>query len=571
MPLIDIRMDYQETKGAEELRCAMLGSGFTFNVLAQKINADDNNEQKVTVCDHSVPEIDLSQGYLKAQHVINCDDPFEQQNLNDLYETFQPTGRDVYSKLASIVREVLIRATMPAPLIWLYSYTPNQKTNTKSSRAFSFERFPDQVASSIIEFLYDLVDLHIPPDFLSHKNCDTSAPFFILLGENNDERRIELEHRMERRMKLKRRFNEMLTNTLTYIREYCYDVGNKRLISCKNGDHTDGHIRWNKWKKALMEKNQEEIDSIQSTMTTDSITFNHILGQGRVNQLGGVFINGRPLPLQIREAIISMAKQGIKPCHISRQLKVSHGAVSKILNRYAETGSISPGQIGGNPRARLTVQAVEKQLIIAFEENPHMSASELREVLIQKEVCTRSNVPSANAISKMIRSRGLLREKKMERKRLSYSIDSILGISIDECNKSSSDDDECSSTSPSSATGESARRNRTSFTSDQLDALEAAFKANTYPDAVEREAISKETGLSEEKIMTWFSNRRARCRKHIPAYQQMYNSTSTFGASTSPVAALQYHQMLAQPLLFNPLLFPTTNFLQTTTTGNDRY
>ena len=49
---------------------------------------------------------------------------------------------------------------------------------------------------------------------------------------------------------------------------------------------------------------------------------NHrFIGQGRVNQLGGVFINGRPLPNHLRMRIIEMASQGIRPCVISRQVK----------------------------------------------------------------------------------------------------------------------------------------------------------------------------------------------------------------------------------------------------------
>ena len=46
-------------------------------------------------------------------------------------------------------------------------------------------------------------------------------------------------------------------------------------------------------------------------------------GQGRVNQLGGVFINGRPLPNHLRMKIIDMAAQGIRPCAISRQVFLS--------------------------------------------------------------------------------------------------------------------------------------------------------------------------------------------------------------------------------------------------------
>ncbi|XGW10433.1 hypothetical protein V3C99_012153 [Haemonchus contortus] len=271
-------------------------------------------------------------------------------------------------------------------------------------------------------------------------------------------------------------------------------------------------------------------------MTTEAITFNHILGQGRVNQLGGVFINGRPLPQAVRVQIIEMASKGVKPCHISRQLRVSHGAVSKILNRYAETGSISPGQ------------SIEKQLMVTYEENPNLCAAELRQLLIEQEVCSRATAPTVASINRFIRGKGWHREKKPEKKRLNHSIDSILGISMDSDSKCSSSDDD--SLSPSES-----RRNRTSFTAEQLETLENAFKMNTYPDAVEREQIAKQTGLTEEKIMTWFSNRRARCRKHLPMYPSIFPTIIPSTQTTQPL----FPMAPSLPLFMStaPLLFPT--------------
>lgn len=105
-------------------------------------------------------------------------------------------------------------------------------------------------------------------------------------------------------------------------------------------------------------------------------------GQGRVNQLGGLFINGRPLPNYQRLKIVEMASQGTRPCVISRKLRVSHGCVSKILNRYQETGSIRPGVIGGS-KPKVTTPEIENRIEEIKKANPGIISNEIRERLIK--------------------------------------------------------------------------------------------------------------------------------------------------------------------------------------------
>jgi len=45
-------------------------------------------------------------------------------------------------------------------------------------------------------------------------------------------------------------------------------------------------------------------------------------GHSGVNQLGGTFVNGRPLPDSTRHRIVEMARCGARPCDISRIMQV---------------------------------------------------------------------------------------------------------------------------------------------------------------------------------------------------------------------------------------------------------
>ena len=139
---------------------------------------------------------------------------------------------------------------------------------------------------------------------------------------------------------------------------------------------------------------------------------NHLLfsGHGGVNQLGGVFVNGRPLPDVVRQRIVELAHQGVRPCDISRQLRVSHGCVSKILSRYYETGNFKAGVIGGS-KPKVATPHVVDAISKYKKENPTMFAWEIRDRLLAEGVCNQESVPSVSSINRIVRNKAAEKAK----------------------------------------------------------------------------------------------------------------------------------------------------------------
>ncbi|XP_003771634.2 paired box protein Pax-4 [Sarcophilus harrisii] len=223
-------------------------------------------------------------------------------------------------------------------------------------------------------------------------------------------------------------------------------------------------------------------------------------GISSVNQLGGIFVNGRPLPRDIRQQIVKLAVSGVRPCDISRSLKVSNGCVSKILGRYYRTGTLEPKGTGGS-KPRLATPAVVARIAQLKGECPAIFAWEIRHQLCAEGLCTKDRTPSVSSINRILRA--LQEDKRLPWTQLTIPDFPAPGLYFPH---SGSEASQVAKPGPR-------QRNRTVFSPFQAAALEKEFQRVQYPDPATRGKLAAATSLPEATVKVWFSNRRAKWRR----------------------------------------------------------
>nr|XP_006202399.1 paired box protein Pax-4 [Vicugna pacos] len=223
-------------------------------------------------------------------------------------------------------------------------------------------------------------------------------------------------------------------------------------------------------------------------------------GISSVNQLGGLFVNGRPLPLDTRQQIVRLAVSGMRPCDISRSLKVSNGCVSKILGRYYRTGALEPKGIGGS-KPRLATPPVVARIAQLKGECPALFAWEIQRQLCAEGLCTQDKTPSVSSINRVLRA-------LQEDQRLPWT-----QLRLPAVLASAPHTPQSGSEAPLGPHPGTSHRNRTIFSPGQAEALEKEFQRGQYPDSVARGKLAAATSLPEDTVRIWFSNRRAKWRR----------------------------------------------------------